>query len=232
MKAAILTMLLPLLAGSIQAEETNTPPAPTSATSNVTPSSVTSNVAPSTITIDGTTYEEVRWGRLTPSTVTIFHKTGVATIALAKLPPELQKRFGYDPQRAAAWQTAEQKSAAARAKVERQQALLSQYGAKKINPAQVGAIGKLGSGWTVLQVLDTSRMLIRGYIRPDPMTGSGPSFTSPFCLQGFPTSNYTDGQNLQLDWTGMVVKVTHTMTYDSTEGAQRTIFVIEPYDGN
>jgi hypothetical protein len=55
---------------------------------------------------------DIRQDRVTPITVTIFHKTGVATIPLWKLPPDLQKQFGYDPQKAAQWQTAQQKSAA------------------------------------------------------------------------------------------------------------------------
>ena len=103
-----------------RAEETNTP-STASATSNTAPSGVTSNAAPSSIKIDGTTYEEVRWGRVTLSTVTIFHKTGVATIPLEKLPPELQKRFGYDPQRAADWQKAEQQRATARQQAQQQE---------------------------------------------------------------------------------------------------------------
>jgi len=86
-----------------RAEETNTP-STASATSNAALTGVTGNVAPSTITIDGTTYEEVRWDRPTLSTVTIFHKTGVATIPLWKLPKELQERFGYDPQKVAEYQ--------------------------------------------------------------------------------------------------------------------------------
>jgi hypothetical protein len=52
------------------------------------------------ITVDGVTYEDVRWGTTTPSAVTIFHKTGIGRIPLEKLSPELQKIFGYDPQKA------------------------------------------------------------------------------------------------------------------------------------
>lgn len=51
------------------------------------------------ITIDGVTYENFRWGTVTPTTVSIFHRTGVGTIPLEKLPLELQKQFGYDPQK-------------------------------------------------------------------------------------------------------------------------------------
>jgi hypothetical protein len=53
----------------------------------------------------------------------MFHRTGIVTIPLWKLPPELQKQFGYDPARAAAYQAASaekirlQKAAAARAAI-------------------------------------------------------------------------------------------------------------------
>jgi len=54
-----------------------------------------------TITIGGVTYEDIRWGTVTPTTVSLFHKTGVATIPLSSLPPDLQVRFGYDPKKVA-----------------------------------------------------------------------------------------------------------------------------------
>lgn len=58
------------------------------------------NTLPTTITIDGVTYENVRWGTVIPPAVSILHRTGAATIPLQKLPPELQKQFGYDPKKA------------------------------------------------------------------------------------------------------------------------------------
>jgi hypothetical protein len=68
------------------------------------------NSASINLTIDGVQYENVRWGRVTPATVTIFHKTGVASIPLSKLSPDLQKKFGYDPQKAAEWTALETKA--------------------------------------------------------------------------------------------------------------------------
>ncbi len=44
----------------------------------------------------------LHWGAVTPSTVSIHHKTGIAKTLLAELPPELQQRFGYAPAVAAA----------------------------------------------------------------------------------------------------------------------------------
>jgi hypothetical protein len=75
-----------------------------------------------TLTVDGVTYNGVRFGRATPTSVTIFHSTGVATVPLAKLPPEFQKQFGYDPQQAAAWQAAQQQAAAETADAQRKAA--------------------------------------------------------------------------------------------------------------
>jgi type II secretory ATPase GspE/PulE/Tfp pilus assembly ATPase PilB-like protein len=57
----------------------------------------TTSLAGDTVTVDGVTYEDVIWGRVAHSAVTIYHKTGVATIPLNRLPPELQQRFGYVP---------------------------------------------------------------------------------------------------------------------------------------
>lgn len=65
-----------------------------------------------TLTIDGVKYEDVRWGRLTPATVTIFHKTGIATLQLEKLPLDTQKRLGYDPKKASEYRAAEAQRAA------------------------------------------------------------------------------------------------------------------------
>ena len=65
------------------------------------------NTLPSTITVDGITYSNVTWRTVTPATVSIFHQTGVASISLEKLPPELQARFGYDPQKAANYRAQE-----------------------------------------------------------------------------------------------------------------------------
>jgi hypothetical protein len=55
------------------------------------------------IVIDGVEYEDFKFSNQTPVNITITHRKGVETIALSKLPPELQKQFGYDPQKADEW---------------------------------------------------------------------------------------------------------------------------------
>lgn len=50
-----------------------------------------------TLVVDGVAYSNVVFKTVTPTTVSIVHETGTATIPLAKLPPELQKQFHYNP---------------------------------------------------------------------------------------------------------------------------------------
>lgn len=64
------------------------------------------------LTIEGVTYHDVRWGTVTPSDVSIIHSTGVLTMPLEKLPPDLQKRFGYDPKKAKEYTDAREERAA------------------------------------------------------------------------------------------------------------------------
>lgn len=52
-------------------------------------------------------YENVRVREVTPATVTIFHSGGIRQFDLSALPRELQERFGYDPEQAEAWKSAE-----------------------------------------------------------------------------------------------------------------------------
>lgn len=72
------------------------------------------NALPKTITVDGIAYSNVMWRTVTPATVAIIHSTGAATIPLEKLSPELQKRFSYDPEKAADYRAAEQSAEALR----------------------------------------------------------------------------------------------------------------------
>jgi hypothetical protein len=98
------------------------------------------NTLPSTIIIDGITYSNVTWRTVTPATVTIFHQTGVASIPLEKLPPELQKKFGYDPVKAAEQQKRE--AAANRALADAEDGRIARAVAEeRANPAD-GAIIK------------------------------------------------------------------------------------------
>jgi hypothetical protein len=51
-------------------------------------------------TVDGKTYQEVQVVKAEPDAVTILHHDGGARIVMENLPPDLQKRFNYDPDKA------------------------------------------------------------------------------------------------------------------------------------
>ena len=48
-----------------------------------------------TVKIDGTIYENVKWGKVTAAYVSFFHKRGVTKVLLSELSPALQERFNY-----------------------------------------------------------------------------------------------------------------------------------------
>jgi hypothetical protein len=64
------------------------------------------------VTIDGVTYDHVRFEVASPTTVKIWHSTGIAVVPMANLPQQFQKQLGYDPEKAAEWQLAQQKKRA------------------------------------------------------------------------------------------------------------------------
>ena len=51
-------------------------------------------------TTDGTVYQNVRVVKVEDDAVTILYKEGGALVPLLKLPPQLQKKFDYDPVKA------------------------------------------------------------------------------------------------------------------------------------
>ena len=56
-------------------------------------------------TVDGKDYHNVKVGQIEADRVHITYDGGLGTVPLADLPPELQKRFAYDPAAAKAAQT-------------------------------------------------------------------------------------------------------------------------------
>ena len=148
---------------------------------------------PSSLTIDGFTYQDVRWDRLTPAAVTIFHKTGVATIPLSKLPPELQKQFGYDPRVAAAWEEARSKKS------------LEQSGQIKVLRAVWGAEKKWVEVTSVIQGMlasGTSNIDASVSTFGDPVPGQSKVLRVTYELQGTQSTEST-GEGASLDLSAM-----------------------------
>lgn len=58
-------------------------------------------------TINGKEYKDATVTRVEPDGILVKTKTGIAKLYFAELPPEVQRRFNYDPQQAAAFVAAE-----------------------------------------------------------------------------------------------------------------------------
>lgn len=58
-------------------------------------------------TLDGTVYKNATITTVTPAYVTVMHAAGVARVMLQNLPPELQTKYGYDPEKAAKFAAAD-----------------------------------------------------------------------------------------------------------------------------
>ncbi len=54
------------------------------------------------VQVGANVYYDVRILQVTPVSVVLGHRDGITSVPLADLPPDLQKRFGYDPAKAAA----------------------------------------------------------------------------------------------------------------------------------
>lgn len=54
--------------------------------------------------VGGVVYRDVRVRQVTPGSVLILHRNGLAQLSLADLSPDLQARFNYDPDQAHAWE--------------------------------------------------------------------------------------------------------------------------------
>jgi hypothetical protein len=88
-------------------------------------------------TNDGKTYQNVKVMKVEVDCVTILDSDGGARIELAKLPPDVQKKLGYDPEKAKA--AAEQRAADDKANAAALQAEMDQAEAQKQAKLQADA---------------------------------------------------------------------------------------------
>lgn len=80
-------------------------------------------------TTDSVTYSDVTVTRVEPDSITVMGSSGVARIPMNKLPTDLQEKFGYDAEKAAAY--AEKKATAQTAAVAAEQKALNAAAAQK-----------------------------------------------------------------------------------------------------
>lgn len=94
-----------------------------------------------------------------------------------------------------------------------------------VQSVDVGAIGRLRSpsgymySFKILQITGKSTMLVTA--------SSGVEDSVTFELKGWDTDGLTDDADVSVD---KAIQITGTDTYDSADGATRTVFVVEPFD--
>lgn len=189
------------------------------------------------IVVDGWEYEDIEFLDPTAGDVTIKHRAGAFKVLLSTLPPDLQRKIGYDPGKAAKWELA------MRVQAEMEEARHTDFK----DPLQVGMVG-VSYRWTikVLQVVGPQEMRAEVYTAYEEivedrtrMIHIGPPgsyihprerkwFSKPHdvWIRGVSTEGLVDGANM--DYRNPLT-VTGTKTYDTTAGAGRTVFVLEPF---
>jgi hypothetical protein len=77
-----------------------------------------------TLTVNGRTYSNVVFLSFSPYAVQIRHSSGISSVPLASLSPELQKRFGYSAEKAEQYRMSEAELARQQAAVDQQRAAI------------------------------------------------------------------------------------------------------------
>jgi len=93
-------------------------------------------IADTITTISGTTYSDASVTKTTPTAISIVHSTGMAKIPFKDLPAATQKKYGYDPARAADFEAQEAQQAETQRQARQQAAAQSELEAKKQNLQQ------------------------------------------------------------------------------------------------
>jgi hypothetical protein len=120
------------------------------------------NIIPS-LTISGKTYTNVEIGTVTASHVTIFYEGGGMRVAISNLPPDLQRRFNYDPAEAARQDAVEAQKRAAIKKQQDQMSIAIAKAQSTLGPAQKIRIIKLITE-SQLQIVLTNGQPAEAYI--------------------------------------------------------------------
>lgn len=157
------------------------------------------------LTVDGQTYQNVRWGRLTAETVTIFHSSGVATIPLWKLPEDLQKRFKYDPKAVAEKKRIQQEQLQKQEEQSQKQAAL-----KKASKVIMG---------TIVQIVPDG-ILSSTYFFVSPGAGPSERMAGPMILAVGCPNKEQRAEGEFLTFRGIQ---DGTWTYQDTRGASHTV---------
>lgn len=167
-------------------------------------------------TTDGKKYENVTVIKIEDDAVTISYKDGGALVPLTKLPPELQRRFQYDPTKAkiASEKRAQEEQVSLQVEIQERQAMsdkkLAQEAAAEKAKAQRAAVEELKSHAIYLRV-EIRQILPHGILAQALDEGT------PLFIETSP-DNLTEGQELVFH-----AARTGTFTFTDVQGASRTV---------
>ncbi len=191
-------------------------------------------VAAEDITIvSGKTYTNASVTRVEPDGISVMHSTGITKLSFSELTPDMQKKYNYDPQRAATHQQktrqaqiewARQQQAASMAQLAEQQSRLD---AVKESESQQEAGRKLRSSAKsmrveVLQILNGGGLCIPYDRKKAGFTPGRAQYVKEYgdsliFIEGLPP-DIVDNE----EWSGRVAE-TGTYQYESVMGAGRTV---------
>ena len=178
-------------------------------------------------TVNGRDYHNVKVGQVEPDRVHITYDGGLGTVLLKDLPPDLQKRFNYDPAQAKATarqrDTDQQAAAQSYASVDQERAKLQaqqtaqaeQAQAQQAQAAQQQAHGKqINVIGIVLQKIPGGGLLVSCL-----QEGAPPETEFRCMLKGMPN----EADILDNDPIREVAFQSGSYSYTSTDGVTRTI---------
>src|SRR5208283_2501417 len=128
------------------------------------------------LTVDGVIYSNVVFTGVTPTDVSIRHSTGATTIPLDRLPSELKKQFGYDPQNTARQREAIEPQNAAQPSEATTQQITGAFGVTlgtRVDVSQYTAVGSMDDGTPVYSFTPSEPLagMTRYYFLATPKTG-------------------------------------------------------------
>ena len=186
-------------------------------------------------TTDGKTYKNVTVIKHDAVTVTILDSDGGASIPISNLPPDIQKRFDYDPAKAHAI-IEQQKASEADAAKQRSELSELKKTSKTINAVIVqvlpdGILAELETEQYIMQHVAADSNRKDGFgggvaptpaIQPTRLVGTGTIVFISTATKGLT-------ENAQVSYSASVVG---TYSYTDTQGASRTVQKLIAISGN
>jgi hypothetical protein len=183
-------------------------------------------------TLDGKTYKDVHVVKIEPDSVTILDDDGGAKIMMTNLPPALQKQCGYDPAKAAAFESNEKaavdkaEQAALKKKIE---TLLSELAC----PVHGKIVQVLNGGFLAELEVESTRTVA---VSHQNVNTQAYGLAAPIVTTTTENKNITVGESIgtvfvscdptglidDQEWEGVVWK-SGTYSYTTVEGAPRTV---------